>query len=62
MGGHLSWFEIGGHRWHAKPAINFLNKMAFEVDIDAPASLSNGTTETDPATARFDPLRRKWQM
>jgi predicted alpha/beta-fold hydrolase len=19
LGGHLSWFEIGGGRWHAKP-------------------------------------------
>jgi predicted alpha/beta-fold hydrolase len=19
LGGHLSWFEIGGHRWHAWP-------------------------------------------
>jgi uncharacterized protein len=19
LGGHLSWFESGGHRWHARP-------------------------------------------
>jgi predicted alpha/beta-fold hydrolase len=19
LGGHLSWFELGGHRWHSKP-------------------------------------------
>jgi len=33
-GGHLSWFELGGGRWHAKPAVNFLNTMAREVDFE----------------------------
>jgi len=22
QGGHLSWFEIDGHRWHARPLSN----------------------------------------
>ncbi|KAI9695455.1 MAG: hypothetical protein M1820_008640 [Bogoriella megaspora] len=32
LGGHLSWFQTNGERWFAKPAVNFLNKMAREVD------------------------------
>jgi hypothetical protein len=24
LGGHLSWFEFGGHRWHARPVIHYL--------------------------------------
>ncbi|KAH6684132.1 Alpha/Beta hydrolase protein [Halenospora varia] len=62
LGGHLSWFEIGGHRWHARPCVNFLNKMAFEVDIEAPAGhMTNGDSvqPNDPHLG-FDPMRRKW--
>jgi len=25
LGGHLSWFEIGGGRWHAKPVCPILD-------------------------------------
>ena len=25
-GGHLSWFELGGGRWHAKPVSSFTNR------------------------------------
>ncbi|KAF4628071.1 hypothetical protein G7Y89_g10080 [Cudoniella acicularis] len=60
LGGHLSWFEIGGHRWHARPCVNFLNKMAFEVEIEAPCtSMTNGNEIPEP---HFDPMRRKWHI
>ncbi|KAH8600935.1 Alpha/Beta hydrolase protein [Bisporella sp. PMI_857] len=58
MGGHLSWFEVGGHRWHARPATNFLNKMAFEVDHAIPPE----QTKDAKALPHWDPLRRKWQI
>jgi len=64
LGGHLSWFEIGGTRWHSRPAVNFLNKMAFEVDLDSIIPPTAGPlTETDksnPSTAKFDIMNRKW--
>ena len=34
MGGHLGWFESDGSRWFAKPATNFLRRMAEDVDLD----------------------------
>ncbi|KAI9832513.1 MAG: hypothetical protein M1819_004302 [Sarea resinae] len=34
-GGHLSWFEPGGGRWFARPAVNFLNTLAKTVDWEA---------------------------
>ncbi|TVY20148.1 putative esterase [Lachnellula arida] len=60
LGGHLSWFEIGGHRWHARPCVNFLNKMAFEVEIEAPGSLTNGEGTAKPGHEMFVAMRRKW--
>jgi len=61
-GGHLSWFEIGGTRWHARPAVNFLNKMAFEIDLDAPGNVTaNGSAGRESTgDTRFSPMRRKW--
>ena len=76
LGGHLSFFEIGGHRWHARPvclfpilrestdivqAINFLNKMAFEILVDAPMDV-NGPAKSDASDPRFDPIRRRWHV
>ncbi|RDL35013.1 Hydrolase, alpha fold family [Venustampulla echinocandica] len=62
LGGHLSWFEIGGHRWHARPCVNYLNKMAFEVDIEAPAAINGHDLETSgQMNGCFAPMRRKWQ-
>ncbi|KUJ19984.1 AB-hydrolase YheT [Mollisia scopiformis] len=63
LGGHLSWFEMNGHRWHARPASNFLNKMAFEVDVTAPVDIfQNGVTKHSQSGAEYDSMRRKWQM
>ncbi|RDW89448.1 alpha hydrolase-22 [Coleophoma cylindrospora] len=56
LGGHLSWFEIGGGRWHAKPAINFLNNM-LKLDLETE---SISVDKADSVTARFDPMRRRW--
>ncbi|KAJ9237562.1 hypothetical protein DTO169E5_5148 [Paecilomyces variotii] len=75
-GGHLGWFEYGGGRWFVKPVTAFLNKMAFEVDLDAPLVVQNPEIipgrissqkgpNKDPDTAPrpdFDPMRRKLAM
>lgn len=62
LGGHLSWFEIGGTRWHARPAVNFLNTMAFEVELDAPGNVNaNGSAKGEElGDIRFKPMNRKW--
>ncbi|KAK3359805.1 Alpha/Beta hydrolase protein [Lasiosphaeria hispida] len=59
LGGHLSWFEIGGSRWHARPICNFLNEMVSGIDLD---SIRPETSEKVPASdwaVDFDPVRRK---
>ncbi|KAK3115079.1 hypothetical protein LTR53_005945 [Teratosphaeriaceae sp. CCFEE 6253] len=61
-GGHLSWFELGGGRWHAKPAVGFLNAMARDIDFDnlephaLPLQGPRGGHETPFV---FAPMRRK---
>ncbi|KAL3423974.1 hypothetical protein PVAG01_05721 [Phlyctema vagabunda] len=58
LGGHLSWFQLGGDRWHAKPAINFLNNMLkLELAESNDLILDKKLAET----ARFRPMRRRWQ-
>jgi len=60
LGGHLSWFERGGSRWHAKPTVNFLNYMAFQVDLDSLRTpLSNGQPKARSKETIYDPMRRK---
>ncbi|PQE30782.1 alpha beta fold family protein [Rutstroemia sp. NJR-2017a WRK4] len=61
LGGHLSWFEIGGNRWHARPCVNFLNKMAFEVQVDSivPPS-AEASANLTPPRPKFNPMARKW--
>ncbi|KAF2232094.1 AB-hydrolase YheT [Viridothelium virens] len=34
LGGHLSWFQSSGERWFVKPAVNFFNKMARDIDLE----------------------------
>ncbi|TAQ85060.1 hypothetical protein B7494_g6617 [Chlorociboria aeruginascens] len=63
LGGHLAWYENGGSRWHAKPAANFLNKMAFETQVDEEGAFkTNGSIIPDPIDARFKASRRKWNV
>ncbi|KAI1391211.1 AB-hydrolase YheT [Hypoxylon trugodes] len=64
LGGHLGWFEPNGGRWHGKPISNFLNHMAFEVDLD---SIDNGvnvkrTSGVPESGTNFDPMRRKMHV
>ncbi|KAK5118620.1 hypothetical protein LTR85_008085 [Meristemomyces frigidus] len=64
-GGHLSWFELGGGRWHAKPAVAFLNAMAREVDfskIEPPAPKSKGPHGGHQTPFVFEPMRRKLHL
>ncbi|KFY77305.1 hypothetical protein V499_03288 [Pseudogymnoascus sp. VKM F-103] len=62
LGGHLSWFETlsNGDRWHAKPAVNFLNSMALDVDMNSmiPRKVNVGV-ETANGHSQFTPMRRK---
>ena len=63
MGGHLSWFESGGRRWFAKPATNFLRKLAEDVDLDALRQRrSERIAATNPGSSTYDPMRRKLQL
>jgi len=59
LGGHLSWFQLGGGRWHAHPVGNFLQNMAAEIDLDAIKSGMNGSTVKNMHGAVFNPVRRK---
>ncbi|KAL2160572.1 hypothetical protein VTH06DRAFT_1260 [Thermothelomyces fergusii] len=62
LGGHLSWFEIGGGRWHARPICNFLNRMVTEINLDAITPDANGTKLDTQFVTEFNPMRRKLQI
>ncbi|KAK4137975.1 AB-hydrolase YheT [Trichocladium antarcticum] len=62
MGGHLSWFELGGGRWHAKPICNFLNRMATEIDLDAITHNVERTMSESQFASGFEPMRRKMDI
>ncbi|KAK0719960.1 Alpha/Beta hydrolase protein [Lasiosphaeris hirsuta] len=59
MGGHLSWFEIGGSRWHARPICNFLNEMVLGINLDSIKPETNGRVPASDWAVDFDPIRRK---
>ncbi|KAB5575675.1 hypothetical protein GE09DRAFT_600184 [Coniochaeta sp. 2T2.1] len=60
LGGHLSWFEIGGGRWHAKPITNFLKYMVSNIKFDSIQPATNGHKLHGPkAKTLFEPVRRK---
>ncbi|KAK4219699.1 Alpha/Beta hydrolase protein [Rhypophila decipiens] len=62
LGGHLSWFELGGGRWHAHPICNFLKVMASEINLDAiKPTLANGVADETKHT-HFYPVRRKLEI
>ncbi|KAI1339059.1 carboxylesterase-like protein [Xylariaceae sp. FL0016] len=64
LGGHLGWFEMGGGRWHAKPVCNFLNHMAFKIDLDGinPKAQGEATFGVADSVGEFNPVRRKMQV
>ncbi|AEO62550.1 uncharacterized protein THITE_2106857 [Thermothielavioides terrestris NRRL 8126] len=62
LGGHLSWFEMGGGRWHARPICNFLNHMATEINLDALSPTPNGKAPESQFATDFDPMRRKLRI
>ncbi|KAM0598340.1 hypothetical protein ACHAP1_002549 [Verticillium nonalfalfae] len=60
LGGHLSWFEMGGGRWHAKPVVNFLNRMAFDIHSESiDHELASGSEVKQP---RYLPMVRKMKI
>ncbi|KAG6009672.1 hypothetical protein E4U21_001736 [Claviceps maximensis] len=63
LGGHLCWFETGGTRWQTKPVCNFLNHIAFKVDMDSlKPSAEPVVTENPSHGAYFDPMRRRLEI
>ncbi|KAK4246298.1 Alpha/Beta hydrolase protein [Corynascus novoguineensis] len=62
LGGHLSWFELGGGRWHARPICNFLNRMVTEINLSAITPDANRTKLETQFVTEFDPVRRKLQI
>ncbi|KAK4127932.1 AB-hydrolase YheT [Parathielavia appendiculata] len=62
LGGHLSWFEVGGGRWHAKPICDFLKQMTTEIDLDSITPNANGAGRKYQFVTNFDPMRRKLQV
>ncbi|KAF2397195.1 hydrolase, alpha/beta fold family [Trichodelitschia bisporula] len=63
LGGHLSWFEIGGERWFSRSACAFLQKMANEADLEALKKQREipepETTTSHKKPVVYDPIRRK---
>jgi predicted alpha/beta-fold hydrolase len=61
-GGHLSWFEMGGGRWHMRSVVGFLNAMARDVDfskIDAPKMVQKGPHGGHETPFVYGPMRRR---
>ncbi|KAL9125770.1 MAG: hypothetical protein Q9217_005073 [Psora testacea] len=65
-GGHLSWFESGGGRWFAKPACQFLQRIAADVDFEKLARFRRDAvserTKQCFTPGSFVPMRRKLQL
>jgi hypothetical protein len=63
LGGHLSWFELGGERWFARVAAAFLKQMATGVDWAAMSErrtdCANGDLHEQNEMPSYDPMRRK---
>ena len=60
-GGHLAWFELGGGRWHMKPAVGFLNAMR-DVEfskIEVPVFGRQGPHGGHETPFVYDSMRRK---
>lgn len=60
-GGHLGWFELGGGRWHMKPAVGFLNAMR-DVEfnkIEVPVFERHGPHGGHETPFVYDSMRRK---
>lgn len=68
LGGHLSWFELGGGRWFAKASTAFFEKMAQDIDLHrypkADESLEGriARQEREPLKPVFEPMRRKLHL
>jgi len=68
LGGHLSWFKIGGERWMADATTSFFQKMAWDVDQEHYSKnhpLPEGKivmANRDPVKPWFDPMRRKMHI
>lgn len=68
LGGHLSWFELGGGRWMARATTAFFQAMAHQVDVEHYSKshpLPEGQVRRfgrEPLKPWFDPMRRKMHI
>ncbi|EPE02954.1 alpha beta hydrolase fold family [Ophiostoma piceae UAMH 11346] len=62
MGGHLSWFETGGGRWHAKPVSAFLHKLATEIDLKAVKRDQFDVNSNQRPGVGYQPMQRKMHI
>ena len=62
MGGHLSWFETGGGRWHAKPVSAFLHKLATEIDLASVKRDQFDINASQRPGVGYQPMQRKMHI
>ncbi|KAL7948937.1 Alpha/Beta hydrolase protein [Trichoderma barbatum] len=62
LGGHLCWFESDGSRWHTRPVCNFLNHMAYKVDLDSAKPMDYPAKVKAFSGSDYDPMRRKMNI
>lgn len=68
LGGHLSWFELGGGRWMARATTAFFQKMASDIDFEHYSRnhpLPEGEVwkyKREPLKPWFDPMRRRMHV
>lgn len=68
LGGHLSWFELGGGRWMARATTAFFQAMARDVDAEHFSKvhpLPEGEIrrfKREPLKPWFDPMRRRMHI
>ncbi|KAJ9148254.1 Medium-chain fatty acid ethyl ester synthase/esterase 1 [Pleurostoma richardsiae] len=63
LGGHLSYFELGGGRWHARPVSNFFKAMAANIDLESLDPKRDGSVQKkQDGPVNFNPMRRKMQI
>lgn len=70
LGGHLSWFELGGGRWMAKATTAFFQTFARDVDLEYMAKYHPMSEDEvrpkhmqrQPLKPWWDPMRRKMHV
>lgn len=56
-GGHLSWFELGGERWHSKPVSFWISRDIFDNFVPCPGSSAADTSPNSRPSTFSTPWR-----